>query len=232
MTVANQEQVQEQKQSQEQEPAQASNEACEGRSRAERSGGKGAKRSTTHEQLREGRLRLLPGGIYKPASDGLTAVVLLEKAHLCAYGFRGRSMKPAFRYRFGDEAQRSAYVDEWLRYANQLIAERLDRSERARASHSLSVGDVLYSSWGYDQTNIDFYEVVSVRGACVDLRELKQNRNEQAIGMQGTCTARRGEYAGEIIRGKRPTGLNTIRIASYATASIWDGRALSWSSYA
>ena len=31
MTVANQEQVQEQKQSQEQEPAQASNEACEGR---------------------------------------------------------------------------------------------------------------------------------------------------------------------------------------------------------
>lgn len=30
--------------------------------------------------------------------------------------------------------------------------------------HSLEVGDILYASWGYDQTNIDFFKVVELVG--------------------------------------------------------------------
>ena len=30
--------------------------------------------------------------------------------------------------------------------------------------HPIKVGDVLYSSWGYEQTNIDFYQVIRLRG--------------------------------------------------------------------
>ena len=26
------------------------------------------------------------------------------------------------------------------------------------------IGDIVYSSWGYDQTNVDFYEVVGKQG--------------------------------------------------------------------
>ena len=34
------------------------------------------------------------------------------------------------------------------------------------------VGDILYSSWGYDQTNIDFYKVVKVSEFSVWIQEL------------------------------------------------------------
>lgn len=36
------------------------------------------------------------------------------------------------------------------------------------------VGDILYSSWGYDQTNIDFYKVVKVSAASVWIQKVGQ----------------------------------------------------------
>lgn len=34
------------------------------------------------------------------------------------------------------------------------------------------VGDIVYTSWGYDQTNIDFYQVVKVTKASVKLQRI------------------------------------------------------------
>ena len=34
-----------------------------------------------------------------------------------------------------------------------------------RVRHSFQIGDILVSSWGYDQTNISFYQVVALNGA-------------------------------------------------------------------
>mgnify|MGYP002857244916 CR=1 FL=1 len=36
----------------------------------------------------------------------------------------------------------------------------------------IKVGDIFYTSWGYDQTNTEFYEVVNVRGSRIDLKEI------------------------------------------------------------
>ena len=57
-------------------------------------------------------------------------------------------------------------------------AERFRRHDEAVARsseefrRSLRVGDILYSSWGWEQTNIDFYQVIAIRGSAVDLRQL------------------------------------------------------------
>ncbi|STO91553.1 hypothetical protein [Fluoribacter dumoffii] len=41
--------------------------------------------------------------------------------------------------------------------------------------HPLQINSILYSSWGYDQTNINFYQVIELVGnATVVLRELAQ----------------------------------------------------------
>jgi len=59
-------------------------------------------------------------------------------------------------------------------------AERFRRHDEAVARsseefrRSLRVGDILYSSWGWEQTNIDFYQVIAIRGSAVDLRQLDQ----------------------------------------------------------
>ena len=70
-------------------------------------------------------------------------------------------------------------------------AERFRRHDEAQekaaaAFHeSLRVGDILYSSWGWEQTNIDFYQVVAIRGSAVDLRQLDQRTTEDGY-MCGT----------------------------------------------
>lgn len=62
------------------------------------------------------------------------------------------------------------------------------------AKVSLSVGQVLYSSWGYDQTNIDFYEVVkgAEEGKFAVIRQLKQSTTETGF-MSGHTSPATGE---------------------------------------
>lgn len=70
-------------------------------------------------------------------------------------------------------------------------AERFRRHDEAQEKaaaafrESLRVGDILYSSWGWEQTNIDFYQVVAIRGSAVDLRQLDQRTTEDGY-MCGT----------------------------------------------
>ncbi|MEY2170711.1 MULTISPECIES: hypothetical protein [unclassified Rhodanobacter] len=146
--------------------------------------------------------------------------------------FAGRRSKAAAFYSFKTEEARNAYAEKWQADRVQALEATKARKAEARKPHSLKVGDVLYTSWGYEQTNVEFYEVVSVRGSVVDLRELQQDRTESGIGMQGECRALPGQYRAGLIVGKRPTGANTVRIDSCSTAWPWDGRPKSWSSYA
>lgn len=62
-------------------------------------------------------------------------------------------------------------------------AERAAERKQANASAQATVGMIFVHSWGYDQTNIDFYEVtaVSESGRQVTLREL-----QQIVPMTGT----------------------------------------------
>lgn len=52
----------------------------------------------------------------------------------------------------------------------------------------LQVGDILYYSWGYDQTNIDFFQVVSVSksGKTCTIQEMSSEHVEDKGWMQWT----------------------------------------------
>lgn len=88
----------------------------------------------------------------------------------------GKSKRPK-RWRFRSIEQRA----EWL--ASQKAADdssRAHKQERkaARAADSakmadqIQVGTILHYSWGYDQTNCDFYQVVAKSGRRVTIREI------------------------------------------------------------
>lgn len=42
----------------------------------------------------------------------------------------------------------------------------------AENQHGVTVGDVFVESWGYDQTNVDYYQVIRTTKAMVELREI------------------------------------------------------------
>lgn len=49
------------------------------------------------------------------------------------------------------------------------------KDARANMVNPYKVGQVLYDSWGYEQTNIDFYQIVEVKPKSVVWREIGQN---------------------------------------------------------
>lgn len=113
-------------------------------------------------------------------------------------------------------------------------AERFRRHDEAIARsseefrRSLHVGDILYSSWGWEQTNIDFYQVIAIRGCTVQLRQLDQQITEDGY-MCGTTVPVPDVFKGKAL--SRRMMKDYIRIDSYRTAWKWDGQPLRCSWY-
>jgi hypothetical protein len=101
---------------------------------------------------------------------------------------------------------------------------------------SYDVGDILSASWGYDQTNIDFYRIVRRTNDTVWLEHLT-NRHVEATGWASE-TVMPGEPDGTIIRRKLArwgpdNEIHGCRFAStFGWISAWDGKPEHASHYA
>ena len=88
------------------------------------------------------------------------------------------------------------------------------------------VGDILYSSWGYDQTNIDFYEVRKVTGSMVVIQELEK-RVVRDWGHTVNVVPVPGQYKEAPLRRKFGPSWRgdsyAVSINSFARSSLWDG---------
>ena len=83
------------------------------------------------------------------------------------------SMKAAgFRWHRQKKVWYAKQTAERLKLAQKLSGDSGIQAQAAPAtapkaltnSYGVKVGDVFYDSWGYEQTNIDFYQVVALRG--------------------------------------------------------------------
>lgn len=92
-------------------------------------------------------------------------------------------------------------------------------------THALEVGMILVAMWGYDQTNVDWYEVVKVTPATVQIRQIKSKREADAGFMSEHVVPDPGNYIGEPIRRKPLTYTSrpAVAVESYANAYLWDG---------
>lgn len=138
-----------------------------------------------------------------------------------ATGFSGRRGKPDFKYRFNSLEKMTAHIDGF--FAKLKSKEEKKLAEK-NATHSLKIGDILYSSWGYDQTNIDFYQVTKViSDKSVKIRRIASkiiDSNWQA--MSEKVVADPNNFLEEEMT-KRVRKDNIIKIESYAWAYQWDG---------
>jgi hypothetical protein len=98
-------------------------------------------------------------------------------------------------------------------------------------SEKMELGAILVSSWGYEQTNVDFYVVVEMTAKMVKLLPLhKKTRQEDGYcSMAGTTTAtKETNFRGEILKKKIQNGGYSeggyVKIESYAYAKLWDGK--------
>ena len=102
---------------------------------------------------------------------------------------------------------------------------------KARKPHSLKVGDILYASWGYDQTNIDYFKVDKLMGkhkiTLVPLGskfvgETPEGYDDKVLpGNQKDRNAFIDGSKNYFVDGEN----NTVKLASFALAVPWNGNA-------
>lgn len=148
--------------------------------------------------------------------DRLQGVVYAYETAGRLYGlaFSGKRNKPDWHYRFQSDERLAARIVEWLTGLRQSTELRAKRREELKAPHTLKVGDVLRSSWGYDQTNIDYYQVTKLVGSrMVEIRELCQISKETSY-MQGECAPIVGKFT-KLAPMRRVARENYVKIESW-----------------
>jgi hypothetical protein len=156
-----------------------------------------------------------------PGADG--------KIRYYAVAFVGKANKPLWHTIFRDEQSRQQTIDKEAENRRRVMDEKAKkRQERRDFQHSFQVEDILYSSWGYDQTNINFYQVTDVRGKEITIREI----GKRTVGGHGSPSekvmAEPNEFIGPPLR-KRPQGSGEhtyVKVTESQTAFEWDGRPL------
>lgn len=192
----------------------------------------------------------IPAGATAIKSDTSSAIVYIttststKTARPVAVGFRGKADKPAFNYSFKDSDRRAVYIAEFfakVTATEKYLADRkaARKAELAKPQDELTVGDVLRSTWGYDQTNVDYYEVTRLIGKrMVEIREIGATSEDT-----GYLTGRSVPVPGAYLKDEAPlrkivSPTGSVKIASYAWASKMtpaaDGKyePTAWSAYA
>jgi hypothetical protein len=90
------------------------------------------------------------------------------------------SRKVMQNYFFGSEERRNEWATEIVTKHNIMKAAQQQRKEEKKNAlnefgNPFKIGDVFFNSWGYEQTNIDFYQVVEAKGKSLVFRAIGQN---------------------------------------------------------
>lgn len=129
-------------------------------------------------------------------------VVLSGGARPTIKVWRGKQKKPRYYgYRTPEQLERWLTEQKAAEDRDELQARQRKSADLVRLQEQLDriqVGTLLHYSWGYDQTNCDFYQVVAKKGRSVTLREIG---SKSVPGSEGfMCDKRvpvRDEFIGE-----------------------------------
>jgi hypothetical protein len=137
----------------------------------------------------------------------------------------GKQSKHAWYIRFQTEEDMKKKIKDSISNLMRWEDSKAERKEKRSAPHSLKVGDILYSDWGYDQTNIDFYQVTRViSDKTVEIREIASKILDSSNYGTDDVVAVKDAFLTSLPMIKRPSPDNAIGISSYETAYLWNGK--------
>lgn len=91
---------------------------------------------------------------------------LTRNGKLGATMFGGRRQKPDNHYTYFNEKHREESIQRWLDGQRRHAEYREERKVSRSKPHNFEVGQIFVESWGYDQTNIDYYMLTKLKGKC------------------------------------------------------------------
>ena len=153
--------------------------------------------------------------------------------------WQGKQAKPIQYYRFSSVEKQMDHVQGVIESeVKYMEAKRATAAKKKAAVCPYKVGDILTGSWGYDQTNVDTYQVVNVKGKSVVLKAICQEIVKDSEGHM-SCQVMPVKNAflenSEEIT-KRPQTYNGenwyVKLHYSCHLSLWDGSSMYKSWYA
>lgn len=177
-------------------------------------------------KARFSRESYIPKGALPIDPDGTDAAIYTyengEKP--LAIAFVGKAAKPTWHYQFPNEEMREGRIKALIEGRKAHAEAKAKAKAERNKPHSLKIGDILDCSWGYDQTNIDFYEVVKVVGKnTVEIRKVSSvcTKSEPPCDY---VVPNKGCYIGDPMRKRVNAAHNSVTMNSYSCAMPWSGK--------
>lgn len=117
--------------------------------------------------------------------------------------FKAKGKNSIFHKYFRNTEDREKKKQELIDSHNkrsEYMAERLNKRKRP---HQIKIGDIFYSSWGYDQTNVNFYQVIDTTEKTVTVQEIMGSITRRDTDMSGYTVAVKDSFIANTERGQK-----------------------------
>jgi len=153
------------------------------------------------------------------------AIVFVHKKKMIATAFSGKKATQDWSYRFRDERERRKYVQDYFVKCKQAQELKIERAaarinKKREFFASVKEGDIFVDSWGYDQTNVDYYIVTKKLKASIKIKQIGKNVEYGEFGSDKVRPNPLYEYGEEMTKIPQD---GHIKINGYRYAVLWDG---------
>lgn len=155
------------------------------------------------------------------------AIVFVHKQKMIATAFSGKKATQDWSYRFRDEKERRKYIQDYFVKCKQSQELKIERAaarikKKKEFFASIKEGDIFVDSWGYDQTNIDYYVVTKKLKASIKIKQIGKNVEYGEFSTNKvTPNPLHFLSSGEEMTKIPQDGY--IKINGYRYAVLWDG---------
>ena len=144
-------------------------------------------------------------GFFFPEFKGVVYIRTSERdeGRFVVLAFSGNRSNADVYHNFKSLEQANSYVSKWAEGKISSINQEAARKEKQkslskRLREFVNIDDVFYTSWGYEQTNIDYYKVVGFSGEST-LRLIRiGSHNTQRDGSMSMCGVKTPDIHTEI----------------------------------
>lgn len=150
----------------------------------------------------------------------------------CLMMWRPKGKKPFANYRFKTVEQREEYIKKQIDGHEKRHAEKMLRNAARKGTPEMLAkigpGTIFHGSWGYDQTQCDYYEVIERKKRHVTVRRVIA---EPVEGSSGFMSDSRVPVAGAFMEDEKPfkklvqfAGTQAYIAMDYGWCNLWDGK--------
>jgi hypothetical protein len=114
--------------------------------------------------------------------------------------FTGKKEKRDWYFRYRSQEEMMKKINDYITVYKNRVDQKRKEAEKSKAeqvdfkaSEHFKVGDIIVNTWGWEQTNVDFYQVTEVLNKKIRVAEIHKNYDETGF-MSGSSMPCKDEF--------------------------------------